>query len=505
MKDLNHPTTSARKRNIVLITCAAFVVLLCAAYYFVVIYPANRANREYAEQLASSWISMESSMPESLPVFDPVPPTGEDAELISADQALTGIADVTRDGNKDRASQSPSAIERLQFNAARLSNSVVRTVKASVEYNNDYERSGQLSFYGTTCTFHYPSQRFVLYGLSDEDLSAKWRELSGGRYDNLLYDCLNIKAQLQLCDWAYLQLLNQISERICGIGNEATFLQAYLYAQSGYKMRLATSTDYRTLYLLFAAYHNLSERIFFSMDDGNYYFFANSGHGSYHICTASFGRGNKYMSLAITANQRFASKPVKSRKKIIIDKQEVTLYVNENLLNFYTDYPRGYYNNVEDYCKLYAEPSIDDDVRRQVYPYLRQAIADMTETDAANYLLHWVQTHFDYKTDGEAWGYERAFFPTETLYYPYCDCEDRSILYSRLMRDLVGSDVILLHVPNHMATGVHFKQDESVYGSYLEIEGNRYYICDPTIMGVGAPIGTAMKCMQSQPITYIKI
>jgi len=345
----------------------------------------------------------------------------------------------------------------------------------------------------------------VLYGLGDEDLAGKWRELSGGRYDNLLYDCLNIKAQLQLCDWAYLQLLNQISERVCGIGNEATFLQAYLYAQSGYKMRLASSADRRSLYLLFAAYPYLTSRTFFSMDDGKYYFFSGSGQGSYFICNASFGRGNKYMSLPITAKQRFAEKPVKGRKRIIIDKQEVALYVNENLLNFYTDYPRGYYNDDADFCKMYAEPPIDDAVRQQVYPYLRQAIAGMSETEAAGYLLHWVQTQFDYMTDAEAWGYERAFFPTETLFYPYCDCEDRSILYSRLMRDLVGSDVILLLVPNHMATGVHFKQGEGVYGTYLEIEGNKYYICDPTITGAGAPIGTAQKCMENQSVTYIKI
>ena len=154
---------------------------------------------------------------------------------------------------------------------------------------------------------------------------------------------------------------------------------------------------------------------------------------------------------------------------------------------------------------MYAEPPIDDAVRQQVYPYLRQAIAGMSETEAAGYLLHWVQTQFDYMTDAEAWGYERAFFPTETLFYPYCDCEDRSILYSRLMRDLVGSDVILLLVPNHMATGVHFKQGEGVYGTYLEIEGNKYYICDPTITGAGAPIGTAQKCMENQSVTYIKI
>jgi len=119
MKDLNHPTTSARKRNIVLITCASFVVLLCAVYYFVVVYPTHRSNREYANQLAGSWVSMESSMPDSVPSLDPLPPTDDEAELTSADQPLPGVTAIAEGGSKDRSAESPSAIERLRFNAAR--------------------------------------------------------------------------------------------------------------------------------------------------------------------------------------------------------------------------------------------------------------------------------------------------------------------------------------------------------------------------------------------------
>lgn len=481
MKDGNPPESSARKRNIALIIRAASAVLLCGLYFFIVIYPTYKANKEYAEQLAGSWVCMESSI------------------LEPGDTAITAGWSV------HRSTESPSVLERLRFNAARLSNSIARSVRASADINNDYERTAQVTFYGTTCTFHYPTQRLALYGLSDDDLSTKWLELSGGRYDNLLYDCLSIKEQMQLCDWAYLQLLNQISEKICGIGNEAIFLQAYLYAQSGYKMRFATSADYRSLFMSVAAYPYLISRTFFRMDDGNYYLFPDPEGSSLYISMASFSRGDKYMSLAITTHQRFAEKPVKSQKKIIIDNQEVELYVNENLLNFYKDYPKGYYDYDDDFCRLYAEPAMDDDVRRQVYPYLRQAITGKSETEAVGYLLNWIQTQFDYKTDEEVWGYERAFFPVETLFYPYSDCEDRSILFSRLIKDLVGSDVILLLVPEHMTAAVHFKQDESLHGTYLELEGKKYYVCDPSITGTGAPIGTDMKRMRNQPVRSVKI
>lgn len=56
-------------------------------------------------------------------------------------------------------------------------------------------------------------------------------------------------------------------------------------------------------------------------------------------------------------------------------------------------------------------------------------------------ILNWVQTGSEYEYDDKVWRHDRAFFAEETLYYPYCDCEDRSILFSRFVRDLLGLDV----------------------------------------------------------------
>lgn len=34
-----------------------------------------------------------------------------------------------------------------------------------------------------------------------------------------------------------------------------------------------------------------------------------------------------------------------------------------------------------------------------------------------------------YEYDNKVWGHDRALFAEETLYYPYCDSEDRSIVF----------------------------------------------------------------------------
>ena len=89
--------------------------------------------------------------------------------------------------------------------------------------------------------------------------------------------------------------------------------------------------------------------------------------------------------------------------------------------------------------------------------------------EAADILLDFVQSAFVYEYDDKVWGDDRAFFAEESLFYPYCDCEDRSILFSRLVRNLLGLDVILVYYPSHFATAVKF--EEPVKGDYILKEG----------------------------------
>ena len=84
------------------------------------------------------------------------------------------------------------------------------------------------------------------------------------------------------------------------------------------------------------------------------------------------------------------------------------------------------------------------------------------------------------------WGKDRAFFAEESLYYPYSDCEDRSILFSHLVRDILGLDVALVYTPGHLFTAICF--DENVKGSHVMIGGRKFVICDPTVIN-GAPVG----------------
>ena len=168
--------------------------------------------------------------------------------------------------------------------------------------------------------------------------------------------------------------------------------------------------------------------------------------------------------------------------------------VNKNLIDFLDTYPSCRWD-------LYASASLSPTVKQQLYPALKEKISGATEKTAVNILLNFVQTAFEYKTDGEQFGREKIFFGDEPFFYPFCDCEDRSILFAILVRELLGLEVVLLDYPSHIATAVAFNED--VVGDHLNISGRKYVICDPTY--IGASIGRSMPDMQNLKANVLKI
>ena len=67
------------------------------------------------------------------------------------------------------------------------------------------------------------------------------------------------------------------------------------------------------------------------------------------------------------------------------------------------------------------------------------------------------------------------------------------MLFSRLVRDLLGLDVVLIYYPGHLATAVKFSSEVS--GDYITYDGARYTICDPTY--INASVGMTMPDMDN--------
>ena len=116
-------------------------------------------------------------------------------------------------------------------------------------------------------------------------------------------------------------------------------------------------------------------------------------------------------------------------------------------------------------------------------------------------ILDFVQQGFKYETDDKQFGREKYNFPEETFYYKACDCDDRAILFSTLVRELTKLDVVLIEYPNHLATAVKF--NTQVSGDYVTVQGNKYFICDPTYIGASA--GMSMPSVDASKLRVYQI
>ena len=154
---------------------------------------------------------------------------------------------------------------------------------------------------------------------------------------------------------------------------------------------------------------------------------------------------------------------------------------NPDLINFYKTYPQAD-------LSVFFNAATSTQAKQSLVEVLKPYTSQMDELKAANFLLHFVQTAFQYKTDDEQFGREKFFFAEELFYYPYSDCEDRAILFSYLVREIMGLKVVGLNYPNHVATAVAFNSE--VNGDYLMYKNKKYILSDPTF--INAPVGQTM-------------
>lgn len=374
-----------------------------------------------------------------------------------------------------------------------------KPVSPIYEKEQQGEDKHQFVYCGTECMVRCPNNISIdLSSCNNQHIAEAWKVLSTVLFNNTIRDFLGIRIRMQLCDWAYLNLINTFAKDYLGKGNLATLVTAYIYSQSGYQMRLGRNNN--RLYLLYGTKQGIYDKGYFRINGINYYPLENDVQ-KMEVCDFAFPK-EQALSLYIPQNQLFTYQPTPMRI-LISDRYKdmsLSIQVNKNLIDFYNTYPSSEINgNFMTRWAMYANTPMEREIQNQLYPILREKISGLSEHDAVNKVLNWVQTAFVYEYDDKVWGHDRAFFAEETLFYPYCDCEDRAILFTRLIRDLLGLKCILTYYPGHLASAVCFNQQ--IKGDYLYLNGEKFVVCDPTY--IGASVGLTMPNMDSQKATVI--
>ena len=358
-----------------------------------------------------------------------------------------------------------------------------------------------IDFYGKPLHFYYDgrlSQR-LSSKIDKTAISNYWSTLSRTDYENLLKQLSTHKESLLLNDWAYASLINKLAMKInSNRSNESALLNWFLLAKSGYKARIAYNNS--TLFLLVPSQHEMFEVSYFIFSGQRYYAVMFDGNdqqlGRVYTYDGEYPDTTKEFDMRVTSVVASSDQPEPRHLSFEFDgkKYNIDVSYDRGRIKFFSSYPQLNLN-------LYFSSSVYSNTATPLQKQLAIIMRGMSEQQAVNFLLRFVQTSFQYETDRQQFGEENYLFPEETLFYPYSDCEDRAVLFAWLVKSLLNLDVIGLDYPGHVAAAVHF--NEAVSGDSVSYDGQRYVVTDPTY--IKASVGMTMpgfKQFKPTVITY---
>lgn len=311
-----------------------------------------------------------------------------------------------------------------------------------------------------------------------------WDKASRTNYNRLVNQLSAAKVQFNLNDYGYYMLIQQAAETVYPMPEQDTLrllLQWFLMIRSGYDVKMAYNNN--GIAILLPSFNTLYGTKYITLKGMNYYFFSPFEGTNIQTYDKKYDPAHVSIDFNIPHPIDFGNQPVNKTMKFTFAEKEYgfDLQYDPGIISFYRDYPQVDY-------EVYFNAAISRDFKLSLIEAFKPLLADMSEPEAINFLLRFVQTAFEYKTDPEQFNREKFFFAEEVLFYPASDCEDRSVLFAYLVRELLGMKIVGMEYPGHMATAVHFSYD--MPGEFVMYQGEKYIVADPTY--INAPFGRVM-------------
>ena len=361
-----------------------------------------------------------------------------------------------------------------------------KTIKPKKISHKYAKNKVEITFWGLPLEFSYQKPNLALSEIDEKAIADFWYKMSNSDYEQLLSDVKDYRNKLHLNDWGYCLLLNEVGKEISDNSKNLTKLFVWFaLTKSGYKAKVGF--DKNQVYLLIPSQEMIYGNSYLKFEDKRYYIvsFDKRVRKAFSINTyeGNYPNANDLINLSVDNMPNFGDAVVEKDLKFRYDGEDYTIHLkyDKNTAEFFRNYPQTKLD-------VYFEAPLSVFARKSLANEFKPILEGKPEPEAVNILLRFVQTAFEYKTDREQFGREKTFFGDETLFYPFCDCEDRSVLFSLLVRDLLGLKVIALDYPGHVATAVRFHTN--LEGDYIVFQNEKYIVCDPTY--INADIGMAI-------------
>jgi len=360
---------------------------------------------------------------------------------------------------------------------------------------NDPERITPLDFYGHGIALPSVPDLLSVASINPADIIGFYkRYLQQKELIANAHELIEVGKRLRLNDWGMVQLMMLASEVYFPTLNDRVLFTWITLQRNGYDVK--TGHDRKQIYLLPQFTGKIFGNPYVTINGKRYTVipipgqdFPTEGITSYE---AAYPSESRPLSLRLAGLPALTEHPV--TRNLVYRQETIRVQIATSLVQFLHSYPT---------CELevYFNAPVSEKAMKSLDEKILPQLQGKTELEQVNLLLDFIQRAIPYQTDEQQFGAEHYLFADETLYFPYADCEDRAVLFARLIRRYTGLKVIGLDYPDHVSTGIKLSNQQN--GSFLIFGGENYFICDPTY--IGAKAGMIMEGMQHEQPEIIQL
>jgi len=335
-------------------------------------------------------------------------------------------------------------------------------------------------FFTEDITIRYQPNLFdgIMDGISAKSISSFYNTTEPTLYAESVQDLLAYKQKLHLNDWLYYLLVLETAKTIYATQDPQyqTLFCWLLLSEAGYKAQLNFHPEQLLLSVFtmnkvydvplkkhgwgwmaeLTSLHN-SHKITFSEDLPSFYLPKNKKAFSFDMT-----------ELPVLSNTEKERKVLQFQHDHKI--YRLNFFLDKTMMQILATYP-------ELSIKNHLNMPLSHTTYNSVIPALQNLLKGKSDQEAIRFLLSFTRTAFEYQDDKIYKHDNVTFFPEETLFYPYSDCEDRSILFAYLTKELLDIKTILLDYTDHVAVGIKL---EEVIGVGIRYDNETYVFCEPT-------------------------
>jgi len=355
-------------------------------------------------------------------------------------------------------------------------------------------------FFGSSLGFNIDKQmkNAKFYPRTQKGIINFFSVMAASNYDDMLYEIRLTCKHMNLNDWGVYLLVDKLAHNLFTTQDEVKLFDWFLFNKLGYRVKVALGAD-KHIVLLYKIKGKMYSTPNYTLNDEKFYVIAQydkENIGNIYTYAHDYPDATKALDFEMRTLPNFEKN---LHRKTVSFKEYGKVYnlsyrYNQNLIDFMNSYPQVDY-------KVFFNAPLEYETYKDIAGDIKQYTENKKASEALNFVLRFVQKAFKYERDDEQFGKEKVMFAEETLYYSKSDCEDRAVLYARLVKDLFGIGVVGVKYKNHMSTALHVP----MRGASVEAGGQRYVIADPTY--INASLGQSIpkyKSIIPDSFIYVK-